>query len=60
MRCCFVRHGETPWNAERRLQGHQDVPLNPLGLVQAVAGARHLAAPHAQTPVAAVVIPRHG
>lgn len=28
MRCCIVRHGETAWNADRRLQGHQDVPLN--------------------------------
>ena len=36
-----VRHGETDWNAEARLQGHQDVPLNGLGRVQAEeAGAR--------------------
>lgn len=55
MRCCFVRHGETPWNAERRLQGHQDISLNALGLAQAEAAARHLAACHAQTPFAAVV-----
>jgi len=27
----FVRHGETDWNAERRLQGQRDVPLNDLG-----------------------------
>jgi probable phosphoglycerate mutase len=55
MRCCFVRHGETPWNAERRLQGHQDIPLNALGLGQAVAAARYLAVRHAQTPFAALV-----
>jgi broad specificity phosphatase PhoE len=27
----FVRHGETAWNAERRLQGQLDVPLNEVG-----------------------------
>ena len=55
MRCCFVRHGETPWNTERRLQGHQDIPLNALGLAQADAAARYLSARHIQTPFAAVI-----
>lgn len=55
MRCCFVRHGETPWNAERRLQGHQDIPLNALGLAQAAAAARYLAQRHTQNPFSAVV-----
>ena len=55
MRCCFVRHGETPWNAERRLQGHQDIPLNAVGLAQAAAAARYLAQRHAQTPFSAVI-----
>jgi broad specificity phosphatase PhoE len=32
----FVRHGETDWNAERRLQGRRDIPLNALGRQQAV------------------------
>lgn len=43
-RLCIVRHGETPWNAERRLQGHTDIPLNAAGLAQAEATARVLAA----------------
>jgi len=36
----YVRHGETQWNADGRLQGVQDVPLNDLGRKQAAhAGA---------------------
>lgn len=31
----FVRHGETEWNIEGRLQGHQDSPLTALGQDQA-------------------------
>ena len=27
----FVRHGETDWNAERRLQGQLDIALNDIG-----------------------------
>jgi hypothetical protein len=30
----LVRHGETDWNAERRWQGHADVPMNDRGLEQ--------------------------
>ena len=33
----FMRHGETAWNVERRLQGQHDTPLNELGRKQALA-----------------------
>lgn len=42
-RLCLIRHGETAWNAEQRLQGHFDVPLNAVGLRQAAATAACLA-----------------
>jgi 2,3-bisphosphoglycerate-dependent phosphoglycerate mutase len=31
-----VRHGETAWNAQGRIQGHLDSPLNEEGLAQAL------------------------
>ncbi|MBM4206385.1 MAG: histidine phosphatase family protein, partial [Gammaproteobacteria bacterium] len=31
----IIRHGETYWNAEQRMQGRLDSPLNPRGLEQA-------------------------
>jgi probable phosphoglycerate mutase len=33
----ILRHGETEWNTEERLQGHLDSPLTPRGLAQAEA-----------------------
>jgi broad specificity phosphatase PhoE len=40
----FIRHGQTDWNAEGRLQGGRDTDLNALGEAQAVAAADRLAA----------------
>ena len=40
----LIRHGETAWNAERRLQGHIDIALNAEGLRQAEALAGALVA----------------
>jgi len=39
----LVRHGETDWNAEGRLQGHTDRPLNDYGRRQATTLADRLA-----------------
>ena len=34
-RVFLLRHGETTWNVERRIQGHLDAPLNDQGRWQA-------------------------
>jgi probable phosphoglycerate mutase len=39
----LVRHGQTEWNRERRIQGHGDSPLTELGVRQAQAVAGLLA-----------------
>jgi 2,3-bisphosphoglycerate-dependent phosphoglycerate mutase len=46
----LIRHGETAWNAEKRLQGHLDIPLNAEGERQAAA----LGAALANEPIDAV------
>lgn len=39
----FLRHGETEWNAIRRMQGHADIPLSDKGRAQAARNGRALA-----------------
>lgn len=42
-RFCFVRHGETDWNVELRMQGQIDLALNANGEAQALAVGRYFA-----------------
>lgn len=46
-RIFLIRHGETEWNKENRLQGHSDTNLSPKGLSQAIAIAEHAPFKHA-------------
>lgn len=38
----FVRHGQTDWNREGRMQGHRNIPLNSIGEEQASSNGKRL------------------
>ena len=42
----LIRHGQTDWNAEKRLQGHADIALNEAGLAEAELVAQEFADRH--------------
>lgn len=42
MRILLARHGETPWNAEGRYQGQEDIALSDVGIAQATALGQRL------------------
>ena len=43
MNIYLLRHGETDWNKEGRIQGHTDIPLNQKGRMQITQTAKGLA-----------------
>ena len=45
-RIVAIRHGETSWNVDARIQGHLDIPLNDVGLWQAQRAGAALADEH--------------
>ena len=56
VRLIHIRHGETDWNVEGRLQGQRDIPLNDHGRGQASSNGVRLAARLAEEGIAPAVL----
>lgn len=51
----LIRHGETEWNANQRLQGWLDIPLSPVGIKQAEQLRDYLGSDSFTAPIDVVV-----
>ncbi|HWL29872.1 MAG TPA: histidine phosphatase family protein [Burkholderiaceae bacterium] len=51
----LIRHGETQWNADRRLQGQLDIPLSATGVMQATRLNAYLRTPAFEPAVDVIV-----
>ena len=55
-RLIIWRHGQTAWNADDRIQGHVDVPLDDVGRAQAAAAAGRIAEEHPDAMITGGVV----
>lgn len=56
MKLYVARHGETAWNAENKICGRTDIPLNERGMEQAVVLAERMADVHIDRIIASPMI----
>lgn len=56
MRILLARHGETPWNAEGRYQGQEDIALSEVGIDQASALGQRLHDTHIDRAIASPLV----
>jgi len=59
MRCYLVRHAQTAWNSENRIQGQSDLPLSAVGEQQAQCLAARFASRHLHTIVTSALQRSH-
>lgn len=58
-RFAIVRHGQTDWNLEKRIQGSTDIPLNSLGRTQAAETGLALRGTHWDAIVTSPLVRAH-